>query len=296
MRLRRGFTLIELLVVMIVLAVLMALLMPAVQSLRAAAQQTQCTNNLHQISLAMHHYHEHAQRLPSASYWSDGKSKTLISAFTATLPYIEELTAARKYSFNIYYSDPVNVTAINTKVGIFICPTMNVPRVVPEPDVACNEVGSMGSYAVSTGSLTAWGAVQNGAIIRDSLGYTTIGGISAQDGTSHTLLVGELDYGLTNYMWGSCKPTGTVRGGLARWGVGYPGISMASTVGIFNSKLMVTGYDEYETFRSDHPGGVNFVFVDGSTHFVSDLIDAALLDGLATRANDDETPDEYAGF
>jgi len=97
-----------------------------------------------------------------------------------------------------------------------------------------------------------------------------------------------MNYGLTNYYWGSCKPPNTLKGGETRWAVAYPGVTWASAAGALNSTTQQTlhygfFYEEYEAFRSDHSGGVNFAFVDGSVRFIDEGIDAAVYKALATR-------------
>ncbi|MGC4006869.1 MAG: hypothetical protein QM811_28580 [Pirellulales bacterium] len=77
--------------------------------------------------------------------------------------------------------------------------------------------------------------------------------IAGQDGTSKTLLSGELDYGLKNM---AEKTANTMNGGSTRWAMAYPGVTWASMVGVFNSDNLITGFEEWETFRSDHSGGV----------------------------------------
>jgi prepilin-type processing-associated H-X9-DG protein len=173
---------------------------------------------------------------------------------------------------------------------------MHLPREVPDPDPMCGEVGAPGSYAVSTGSTISFAPnhpivmmpPHNGAIVHPKYGATTIAKISAADGTATTLLVGEMNYGLGNYFWSTCKPAGTLKGGETRWAVGYPGVTWASAAGALNSTAQQTlqygfFYEEYEAFRSDHPGGANFAFVDGSVRFVDEGIDKAVYRALATR-------------
>ena len=80
-RIRKGFTLIELLVVIAIIAILIALLLPAVQQAREAARRSTCKNNMHNIGLALHNYHEiHGTFPPAALYWRDRKSTRLNSS------------------------------------------------------------------------------------------------------------------------------------------------------------------------------------------------------------------------
>jgi prepilin-type processing-associated H-X9-DG protein len=173
---------------------------------------------------------------------------------------------------------------------------MHLPRTVPDPNPACAEVGAPGSYAVSTGSAISAGPISpalklpdhNGAIIHPRYGVTTMPKISAADGTSKTLLIGEMNYGLSNYFWSSCKAPNTVKGGETRWAVGYYGITWGSAAAPLNSNFQETVvygffYQEFDAFRSDHPGGVHFAFADGSVRLLEDTIDHNVLKALATR-------------
>ncbi len=269
-----GFTLIELLVIIAIIAILTALLLPAVQQAREAARRSSCKNNLKQIGLAIHNYHDTDNLLPMATHWR-GK---FYSAFTAILPHMEQNPLFDRYDPNVAYRNNGNV--IGQKVEAYLCPTMNFPRAVP--NAACGEFMAPASYAVNTGSLSAWGPVHNGPIIGHDKGKTRLRDIT--DGTSNTMMVGELNYGLKNYRFSSGPCRGQFRGGVPAWGIGYPGFSMATTVGVYNSDRLITRFNEYQTFRSDHPGGAHFCFVDGSVRFIGENIDANLLDALATRA------------
>jgi prepilin-type processing-associated H-X9-DG protein len=165
---------------------------------------------------------------------------------------------------------------------------MTLPREVPEANVLCaQESGAPASYALNVGSNNPWplAAVYNGAFTKPPY-KTSVGIISQLDGSSHTLMVGELDFGLENFKFTSCvEKYDQVRGGSTMWGIGYPGHSWASTFGQFNSdRVVVPGTNfEWGTFRGDHPGGVNFVFADGSVRFVPTNVDASVLDAAATR-------------
>jgi prepilin-type processing-associated H-X9-DG protein len=175
------------------------------------------------------------------------------------------------------------------KLAIYLCPSMSIPRDVP--DRGCGEVAAIGSYAVSTGTEKPW-YEHTGAIIAAEQGRTTIPKISERDGASKTLMIGEFDYGLKDLMWTACDRIGP-RFGTAAWAVGYPGISWGSTYGVFNSERLITGTNEWITFRSDHPGGVQFAMVDGSVRFIHDTTDATVLNGLATRAGGEPPPGDY---
>jgi prepilin-type N-terminal cleavage/methylation domain-containing protein/prepilin-type processing-associated H-X9-DG protein len=287
---RAGFTLIELLVVIAIVGALLALLLPAVQAAREAARSASCKNNLKQISMAMHLYHDSVKRLPPARMNDNGFDGT----FLIILPYLEEQSLAVRFDDNVaYQGTAANLSVANTSMPIYLCPSMTLPREVPDPDPACGENGAPGSYAVSTGSgisfVFSFVPPHNGAIIHPKFGATTLSKIANADGTSKTLMIGELNFGLKNYYWSTGKPPNTVKGGETRWAVGYPGVTWGSAAGRLNSDTLQTleygfFYAEYEAFRSDHPGGVNFAFADGSVRFIADDINQATLQALATRA------------
>lgn len=276
---RNGFTLIELLVVMAIISILMALLLPAVQQTREAARRTQCRNNLHQIGLAFHNFGDTTRVLPY------GSTLEFYSAFATALPMFEQVQLHENYDFTQTYTIPENTAALNENISSFKCPSMWLPREVP--DQLCNEIGGVGSYAVceGTGSYMTecdglfpmnWAAY---GIANEPVRFEDI-----KDGTSHTIMVGELNYQMEDYLWtassSSCPArAGEIRWGGARWGVGYPGISMANTSGTFNEN----SYANYTSFKSDHTGGAFFLFADGSVAFVGEGIEPDILDALATR-------------
>ncbi len=276
-RLRQGFSLIELLVVITIIGILIALLLPAVQAAREAARRISCVNNLKQIGLATHLYHDAHHCLPPASF-----SGGLFSGSTLLilLPYIEQASSYVQYHPDKGITAPENKGVVSTRIPIFLCPSMAVPRTVP--DTAHDEVGAPGSYAVSTGSESPW-SPHNGAIVKLGQSKQTISIEHIRDGTSNTFMYGEFDYGLQDLKW----PDGSFQGGFPQWAIGYPGFTWGATWGPFNRDRIAEPNCPQMTwtaFRSDHPGGVNFALVDGSVHFIPDETDKSVLDALATRA------------
>jgi prepilin-type N-terminal cleavage/methylation domain-containing protein/prepilin-type processing-associated H-X9-DG protein len=287
-----GFTLIELLVVIAIIGILVGLSLPAIQSVREAARRTQCLNQLRQIALASLNFESSFKRFPFASnnfeLNPNAPNAGFRSAFTDLLPYVDQGNRYETYDSSLSFLSPYNVQVISQRVDFFLCPTMTIPRTVPDPVLDPKEVGAPSSYVVSAGSNNAYGFAgrQNGPFIFDrnplnGQKNSPVRVASVRDGLSNTLFFGEMDYGLTNYYYPNST---TPKWGSVAWGIGLPGHSIGTTVGVYNSNRLVTGLNEWQTFRSDHPGGANFAFGDGSTRFVATTIGDPVLDSLATIA------------
>ena len=181
----RGFTLIELLVVIAIIAVLISLLLPAVQSAREAARRIQCVNNLKQIGLGLHNYHESRGSLPGADMVFN---VTELSALTQILPMLEQTSVYNSINFSFNYQDPTNTTAMYTVVSSFVCPS---DQSDPLPSL-----GAQTNYMADMGSGIVWQApigpnigmpAPNGVFHGDSA--TTFAAIT--DGLSNTAFFSE---------------------------------------------------------------------------------------------------------
>ncbi|MFY8222745.1 MAG: DUF1559 domain-containing protein [Pirellulales bacterium] len=263
------------LVVVAIIGVLIGLLLPAVQSARESARRSRCLSNLRQVGLGFHLHHDATRRLPAATAFGSSYA----SAFTQILPYIEETASAQQYDKT--KSALENADVVKQRISLFICPSMALRRNVP--DITCDEVSAPASYAVCTGTGSAWDIPHNGAFVDETEPAVRFHTIS--DGVSKTLLAGELDYGLANYRRSMCQSNKTgMRWGSTAWGFGYAGFSLASVFGVYNAERLINGNDEYQTFRSDHPGGCGFTMADGSTRFVEDSVERSVLQAVASRA------------
>ncbi len=229
---KRGFTLIELLVVIAIIAVLIALLLPAVQQAREAARRTQCKNNLKQMGLGLHNYHDVFNRFPLpglfnvAPGFGNGIGGTLTSNVwsLAILPYLDQAPLYNLYDFNHSCWEPANATAVSAKLTAYVCPSaprsggvsytlppaalggaVTAPLVLTNAG-ACDYVATTrvkpaflnNAYNVSTYTkdLEGWGKGGVLSPVPALAGSQTIpiGGRLADitDGTSNTVLVGEM--------------------------------------------------------------------------------------------------------
>ncbi len=276
---RRAFTLVELLVVIAIIGILVGLLLPAVHSAREAARRMQCSNNLKQIGLGLHNYESTFKKFPVGSIQSN-----FISAFASILPHLEQGNTYAKYDFSLYYTQPANADVSKQWVATYLCPSMVLPREVPE--TRGREVGGPSSYLLNEGT-QSYMTQADGMFGAHWPGFGNhnphIGFGSISDGTSHTLAVSETTYNYKDYRWSSSLPAplgGTVRFGLARWVVGYPRVAMGTTRFPINDFTTAT----LEGYSSQHTGGVNGLLMDGSVHFFSQSIDAVSFSAMSTRA------------
>ncbi len=187
-RRRVGFTLIELLVVIAIIAVLIALLLPAVQQAREAARRSQCKNNLKQLALAFHNYHDVYKMFPKGHYGiAGGSSWWGHGAMFSILPYLEQTALYNNYDLNLSYDNGTNSQVRRSRIPVFLCPS---DRIISNGLAGNNYAGNSGSNVTlySGVSATAVGARTNGVIVQGR--ETPMSDIF--DGTSNVLLLGEL--------------------------------------------------------------------------------------------------------
>jgi prepilin-type N-terminal cleavage/methylation domain-containing protein/prepilin-type processing-associated H-X9-DG protein len=302
---RSAFTLIELLVVIAIIAILVGLLVSAVQQVRESAARTQCGNNLKQIGLACHSYHDANKRFPPGYLangpCTDGATDTAPGWGWAAylLPYLEQGTIGRQLDFG----QPVeNSPAIQTMIPLFLCPSDLPPAAafaVPDPFGAPVALAAPSSYAACVGGDESDTAGPSGLGIFYRNSHIRLTDVT--DGTSNTIMVGERAWSNANGIWAGAVSGGVILSGArnpcpgsgANW---YPAATLVLAHSHLNNALTDAdgGLDD---FSSNHPGGANFVFADGSVHFLPSIpgdnadgsytADSLAFQALGTRANRD---------
>jgi prepilin-type N-terminal cleavage/methylation domain-containing protein len=309
---RPAFTLVELLVVIAIIGILVALLLPAVQAARESARRMQCLNNLKQIGLAMHNYHDSHKVLP----FGQGGTTDKYSAISLMLPYMEQAPLHSLIDFNQAPTAPANDLARRTELSLLRCPS---DRRNPMP-----QTGGATNYMANKGSGIVWRDATG-----PNAGMPPPGGVfyfksairlaDLLDGTSNTAAFSERILADGNN--GVVSPIADV--------FFHPGApntpdqamqmceahdiqNLANQFPLFMGAPWIDGQHTYlhatapnsrscgffTILRavmppsSRHPGGVNLLLSDGSTQFVSNTVSLPTWRALGTRAGG-ETLGEY---
>lgn len=273
---RSAFTLIELLVVIAILAVLVGLLLPAVQKVRDSAARSQCQNNLKQIGLACHSYHDTQQSLPCGYLakmpYSDGATDTAPGwgwgAFL--LPHLEQDNLYRQLNFE----QPVQISsAIQTLVRVYLCPAdVPSPSAFPVEDRTGETVtwAAPSSYAATCGPDASDVADPTGLGIFYRNSRTRLTDIT--DGTSQTVMLGDRAWVDSEGIWAGAPSGAVLRPGSRNaWRtVTAPAPCLVLAHNNFiNIKTDADG--GLDDFSSYHTGGVNLLLADGSIHFFHNI-------------------------
>jgi prepilin-type N-terminal cleavage/methylation domain-containing protein len=289
---RRAFTLIELLVVIAIIAILIGLLLPAVQKVREAAARMQCTNNLKQIGLAFHNYHDAMGGLPTAGSGDTGNPPTDRRDWGwcyEILPYIEQ---------DNLYRVTNNTTLRRTPVKTFYCPTRRAPATYRGNWAKSDYAGNGGTNPTA--------AMSNGFLVRSRGALNSNPGapinlMAISDGLSNTLMVGEKFVNLNdasddNVDNESCFGPGFGDGDIIRGAISVSGVRR-TPIQDFNipnpTASSIYQADLDYLFGSRHIGGMNAVLGDGSVRTIRYSINATTWarlcqrnDGQVLNAND----------
>jgi prepilin-type N-terminal cleavage/methylation domain-containing protein/prepilin-type processing-associated H-X9-DG protein len=320
-----AFTLIEVLVVIAIIAVLIGLLLPAVQKVRAAAARTQCSNNLKQIGLACHNYHDANQGFPT-----QGNSTALWVVQVS--PFLEQDAFYQQWLATLTTSNPslaqrqggtssLQATVIKT----LICPAdaLPTPALALTWPASLNPVypdgihSSLTSYGPNTGT-RGWASAYNPPkiddgvfLVLDTTKAVRIADIT--DGTSSTILFGEayhrdplwktfsdqcmwpasdnLDDLSTMAAWYWALTVGRNASAPINWQV-TPSLA-AGPYTSFSSQCFDLMFLRLGAYGSGHGGGANVVMADGSVRFLSDSIPLTTLQALSTRAGGETIAQDY---
>jgi prepilin-type N-terminal cleavage/methylation domain-containing protein/prepilin-type processing-associated H-X9-DG protein len=305
---RGGFTLIELLVVIAIIAILIGLLLPAVQKVREAAARTQCSNNLKQIGLAFHAYHDSQGTFPTGG--KNGCDTPIHTDITTdctdpdsthqdgpyTYPAPVPAGPARRvewsWAYHILpyieqgavYSNTNNNTVRAATIKTYFCPTRRAPMVFGN-EAKIDYAGNAGSNVSDSNS--------TGVVVRT--GLTTVRMVDIKDGTSNTALAGEKRLKLDRFNKATDDNESYANPGFEREVVRASNTDddTGTSWGPNPDILVSSNNDSQRQFGSSHTSGCNFVLCDGSVRLVRFNPDRNQFRAFTTKAGNETLPFDF---
>jgi prepilin-type N-terminal cleavage/methylation domain-containing protein len=312
----KGFTLVELLVVIAIIGILVALLLPAVQAAREAARRMQCTNNLKQMGIALHNYHDTYKTFPPGGIECGGAvngpcngtygRRQLTTWTLCILPFMEQQPLYDQYNFNLGNTDPANAAVCQTNIPAYVCPSDTRTDIAARPASGPHRFDyAPGTYRSVSGVTRRRGgphfdepqslnAADRGllhVVYGNGARWSTERMADVIDGTANTLMIGE-------YASTPCPRAGGMSNGRCRratfWAYTYTSYNQSSITAGSPTAFGVPNYDDCvynsgahsndckRAFASLHPGIVNFALVDGSVRGIPITVDRVLLANTAT--------------
>ncbi len=325
---RVAFTLVELLVVIAIIGILVGLLLPAVQAAREAARRMQCSNNLKQLGLAILNYESAYKKLPAARIapaclntavtTAAARPGQNIHGLATLLPYIEQSALYGKFNLSAPFGDytrgpamavPSAFVSGNAKLAAtpipgFYCPTDGGPRTIITPAFSNIYAPQLAADNTIEAAKTCYDFITNATglnnynywktvstDVRYMFGESSFASLAAvTDGTSNSLAMGEQTLDLINGVTSGWSFIGWVSNGIdpvGRFNTTFPASGL--NVWKYNvSALRPGARASWYSAASLHTGGVQFVYADGSVHFISQSIDEPSLTYLS-RIGDGQT-------
>jgi prepilin-type N-terminal cleavage/methylation domain-containing protein/prepilin-type processing-associated H-X9-DG protein len=282
---RRGFTLVELLVVIAIIGILVALLLPAVQAAREAARRTSCFNNMKQVGLSLHNYHDVHRSLPPGWLAHDPATRRPMPEGETgwgwaglIFPFVEQNSAAETLvQYGLPVMDPVNNAARLHYVPLLRCPSdvngggkefsLETATGTPVRLAIANYVGMFGTEELEDceGRPVGFTCLSDGAFQHQQ----GVRFADVIDGLSNTFLVGERSSRIEHSTWVGVIPEGEE--------------AFARILGIADHPPNSGGI-HLDDLMSQHPAGTNFLYADGSVRLVIETIDLNIYRAVATRA------------
>lgn len=306
----KGFTLIELLVVIAIIAILIALLLPAVQQAREAARRSQCKNNLKQIGLGLHNYHDSFNAFPPGAQAGPGTTEVArwtqgINWRASILPYLDQASLYNKMDFNNasfsgYSGAPVNSTntiLIGLTIPGYLCPSSTVdPFINTTSPLFDNSSGVLAIHYVGIAGATPDPAGRPGVCNPGNYGIACGNGPlrpgqltrmrDLTDGSSNTIMVSEQSgvvgvNAISSNYGGGWNGLSRAYPPSAQSALGpyfYAGITTVRFAPNTKTTTSSASSQPYETntiLNSYHTGGIHALLCDGAVRFVSENVDIA---------------------